>query len=156
MSIAHTVRNYLEQRRISYDVISHARALSSMQTAAAAHVPGDCLAKSVILKDEAGYVMAILPSTHRLELGRLHKELHRPVGLATETEIAALFGDCERGAIPALGPAYGITTVVDESLVDRSEIYFEAGDHQELIRVRGDEYDHMMSQARHGCFSRHI
>ncbi len=156
MSIARTVRNYLEQHRVRYDVVPHARTHSSTQTAAAAHVPGDNLAKSIILKDETGYVMAILPSTHRLELGRLHKTLSRPLGLATEEEIAGLFYDCEPGAVPALGPAYGVMTLMDDSLAEQPEVYFEAGDHTELIRVRGDQYAHLMAGVSHGRFSHHV
>ncbi len=156
MGIARTVRNYLEQHRIPYDVIPHARTVCSMETAAAAHVPGDDLAKSVILKDETGYVMAIVPSTHRLELGRLHRTLHRPVGLATENEIAMLFRDCDFGAVPALGPAYGVMTLMDDSMMERLQVYFEAGDHEELIRVNGDQFAHLMSEAQHGRFSEHV
>ncbi len=156
MGIARTVRNYLEQHRVPYDVIPHARTHCSMETAAAAHVPGDNLAKSIILKDDTGYVMAIVPSTHRLELGQLHRALHRPVGLATEGEIALLFRDCDFGAVPALGPAYGVMTLMDDSLMERPEIYFEAGDHEELIRVDGDQFAHLMSDAYHGRFSLHI
>jgi Ala-tRNA(Pro) deacylase len=156
MSIARTVRNYLEQRQVRYDVVPHTRTLCSMETAAAAHVPGDNLAKSIILKDETGYVMAVVPSTHRLELGQLHRALHRPVGLATEAEIAELFRDCDYGAVPALGPAYGMMTLMDDSLVERPEIYFEAGDHEELIRVNGDQFANLMAGAHHGRFSQHV
>lgn len=156
MSIARTVRNYLERYHVRYDVIPHTRTHSSMETAAAAHVPGDNLAKPIILKDEAGYIMAIVPSTHRVELSRLHQALHRHVDLATETEIADLFHDCDYGAIPALGPAYGMTTIMDDSLVERPEIYFEAGDHEELIRINGDLFVYLMSDAHFGHFSRHV
>lgn len=156
MTIAQTVKTFLDSHQVHYDVVRHSPALSSMKTAAAAHVPGNRLAKSVILKDDAGYVMAIVPSTHRIELGRLHRELHRPLGLATEMEVCGIFRDCDVGAIPALGPAYGIDTVLDEALANQPEIYFEAGDHEELIRVSGKEYDDLMCDARHGHISQHV
>lgn len=156
MAIAQTVKTFLDTHRISYDVVHHSPALSSMKTAAAAHVPGNRLAKSVILKDDTGYVMAVVPSTHRIELGQLHREMHRPLGLATETEVSGIFSDCNIGAVPALGPAYGITTVMDDELTNQPEIYFEAGDHEELIHVSGKEYQALMSDVRHGRISRHI
>ena len=156
MAIAHTVKLFLDTHHVAYDVVRHSPAISSMKTAAAAHVPGNRLAKSVILKDETGYVMAILPSTHRVELGRLHRELHRPLGLATDNVVSGIFNDCDLGAIPALGPAYGILTVVDEALTGQPDIYFEAGDHEELIHISGPEYQSLMSDARHGQISQHI
>jgi Ala-tRNA(Pro) deacylase len=156
MAIAQTVKTFLDSHQVHYDVVQHSPALSSMKTAAAAHVPGNRLAKSVILKDDVGYVMAIVPSTHRIELGRLHREMHRPLGLATESETCAIFSDCDTGAIPALGPAYGMMTVVDEALVNQPDIFFEAGDHEELIHLSGSEYGMLMSDARHGRISQHV
>lgn len=156
MAIAQTVKQFLDSHHVPYDVVRHSPALSSMKTAAAAHVPGNRLAKSVILKDDSGFVMAIVPSTHRIELGRLHRELHRPLGLATENEVCGIFNDCNVGAIPALGPAYGMTTVVDEALAAQPDIYFEAGDHEELIHVSGREYRTIMSVATQGHISQHV
>ena len=33
--------------------------------------------------------------------------------------------DCEPGAVPPLGAAYGLDVVVDDSLTDHSDVYFE-------------------------------
>ena len=41
MAIAHTVENYMAERGIRYDVISHPHSHSSAETAELAHVPGD-------------------------------------------------------------------------------------------------------------------
>ena len=155
MAVANTIVNYLKRRAAIYDVVAHPRAVTSQEVAAAAHVPGDRLAKSVILKDEQGYVMAVLPSTHRLQLGALHRQLDRELGLATEPEIADIFPDCEVGAIPALGPAYGIETIVDDSLAEQADVYFEAGDHEELIHLSGVQFQSLMHGVGHGRISRH-
>src|SRR5258705_11222090 len=82
------------------------------KTAELAHVPGDRLAKSVILEDDDGFVMAVLPSTCHIRLGRLSRELNRRLRLAMENELPKLFGDCELGAIPPVGPAYRGSTVM--------------------------------------------
>ena len=68
-----------------------------METAAEAHVPGDRLIKCVVIEDYQGYLLVALPSTHRLELGQLHRQLQRNLGLATESELVGLFKDCEIG-----------------------------------------------------------
>src|SRR6516225_809282 len=92
MAIPHTVESYIAERGIPYDVISHEHSHSRAQTAELAHVPGDRLAKSVILEDDAGYVMAVLPSTCHVRLGRLSRELNRKLRLATEKTLPDLFG----------------------------------------------------------------
>ncbi|MFQ5994752.1 MAG: aminoacyl-tRNA deacylase [Acidiferrobacterales bacterium] len=156
MAISPVLKDYLSKHHVSYSIIPHRRTLSSMKTAAAAHVPGDCLAKCVVLEDEDGFMMAVLPATHRIDLGALHHYLRRYLGLATENELGGLFQDCELGAIPPVGAAYGMETVVDESLTAQSEIYFESGDHEELIRVSGEQFQELMAGSRQACFSHHV
>jgi Ala-tRNA(Pro) deacylase len=41
MAIARSLRNYLEEQGVQYDVIRHMHTESSTRSAAAAHVPGD-------------------------------------------------------------------------------------------------------------------
>lgn len=156
MAIATTLENFLIERHVAYDVVTHPYTATSMQTAAEAHVPGDRLVKSVIVEDDHGFLMVALPSTHRLELGRLHRQLQRRVGLATEDEFADLFKDCELGAIPPIGAAYGIETLVDDSLLQEDDLYFEAGDHEELIHVSGEQFQALFAGARHGRYSNHV
>ena len=69
MAIAMTLKDYLEDSGVSYDVISHNYTTSSMSTAEATHISGEQLIKSIILEDEDGYIMAVVPSTHHVELG---------------------------------------------------------------------------------------
>jgi Ala-tRNA(Pro) deacylase len=156
MATASRLEQYMTQRGIHYDVMLHPRSHSSMETAELAHVPGDRLAKSVILEDDEGYVMAVLPSTHRVEIGKLSRELNRKLGLATESELMTLFADCETGAIPPVGLAYGMMTVVDEGLTEQAEIYFEAGDHENLIRMNRDEFKALMEHAAHANFGHRV
>ncbi len=52
MTLAVTLQRYLADQDIQYDVVTHRPTVSSSQTAEASHVPGDFLAKAVIVKDE--------------------------------------------------------------------------------------------------------
>jgi Ala-tRNA(Pro) deacylase len=83
----------------------------------------------------------------------LSRELNRKLRLATEKELPTLFGDCELGAIPPVGLAYGMTTVIDDSLTDQPEIYFEAGDHEKLIRMNREDFMALMGHAGHARFA---
>lgn len=152
MAIAHRVEEYMMQHGVRYDVITHPHSHNSMETAEFAHVPGERLAKSVILEDEDGFVMAVLPSTRHVRLGKLSRELNRRLCLATEDELAHLFADCERGAVPPIGLAYGMKTVIDESLANQPELFFEAGDHEKLIRMNREEFMALMREAGHARF----
>lgn len=152
MAISPTIEKYLNEMHIPYQVLPHLRTGSSLHTATVTHVPARQIAKGVLLEDERGYLMAVVPATYHVHLGALRQQLGRQVGLATEQEVAQLFTDCDRGAIPPVGDAYGIETVVDEDLMDAPEVYFEAGDHEELIRLQGSDFMRLNAQARRGHF----
>lgn len=155
MSISNTVRSYIEDQSIPFEVISHRHTRSSSESAGAAHVESDHLAKAVIVKEGEDYMMVVVPSDYHVHLGKLHQLLGREVGLATESELSQLFPDCEQGAIPPLGTAYRLITLVDTSLLNRSEVYFESGDHEHLIRVSGEEFTHLLGDAEPVEVSRH-
>jgi len=154
MAIAARLKWYLDANGVEYEVIPHPHTSSSHETATVAHVSEDQLAKSVVLEDAEGYVLAVLPASRRVSIGELRDQLNRTVELAGEGELAELFDDCETGAIPPLGAAYGIPSVVDDALLEASEIYFEAGDHEDLVHMRGEEFLGLLSSSRHGRFSR--
>lgn len=156
MGMSITLREYLDNQGVEYDLIPHPRTVTSMETAAAAHIAGDKLAKSVMVEDEHGYMTVVIPSTHHLQFGELRKEFGHSFGLATEAEIDELFDDCDLGAVPALGQAYGLMVLVDEALLEQDEVYFEAGDHTELVHLSGQDFESLMAHAGHGHFSRHV
>ena len=154
MAIAMTVSNYLAEHGVDYDILSHPHTSTSSESAEVSHVPGMRLAKSVVLQDDQGYLMVVLPSNRKVDLAELHRQMKRNLGLATENELGTLFMDCEIGALPALGPAYGIETVVDDALAEQSDIYFEAGDHEQLIHVTAETFSNLLGDmVWHGRFS---
>ncbi len=153
MTIASKLRQFLDSEGVHYDVVSHPRTATSSQSAEAAHIPGNRVAKSVVVHHELGYALAVVPSTHRVELGTLQDLLDKRLGLATEDEVTTIFEDCEAGAVPPVGAAYGVPVVLDESLGDVSDLYFEGGDHKSLVHVSADAFRVLTKDARRARFS---
>ena len=154
MTVSPTLQKFLDQT-VTYDLIPHAATMSSTRTAEACHVPGDALAKAVVLRRDDGYLMAILPASHHLHLSALKMQLGHKVDLASEEEVARLFGDCARGAVPPVGECYGLEVIVDDSIDAQREIYMEAGDHATLIRLDGGQFARLTEKAWHGHFTTH-
>ena len=155
MAIALTLERYLDAKSVKYDVIAHQPTNSSGETAEICHIPGDRLAKGVLLRDEVGYALAVLPASHHIRLSELRRQFGDDVDLATEGEIEDLFQDCVRGAIPAIGECYGLDMVVDDSIEEQPEVYFEGGDHTTLVHMTHAQFAKMTAAARHGSFSEH-
>lgn len=155
MSIAGRVKWYLDVNRVEYDVIFHPYSETSAQTALAAEIPIYKLAKAVLLEDEGGFAMTILPASRKLDLSKVNRELRRDLALASEEDAGQLFFDCESGAIPAMGTAYGIPTIIDDELLGLGDIYFEAGDHMDLVHMDGAVFFSLIPDANHADLSLH-
>ena len=140
MAIAPLVEDYLSRHGARYDVVAHPKSHFSSETAELAHVPGDRLLKSVVLEDDDGMLLAVLPSTRNVHLGHLSAETHRRLRLADESALQGVFPDCSLGAIPPLGPAYGVRIVLDDSLEAQPELWFEAGDHEHLVHMTVEQF----------------
>ncbi|PTD20026.1 aminoacyl-tRNA deacylase [Sphingomonas fennica] len=153
MSIAPKLRQFLDDEHADYDLVVHPPTKSAMQTASLAHIPPDRLAKAVLLDTEGDYLLAVLPSDCKVQLGDLRAELGQKPRLAGEDEVGLIFDDCAIGAVPPFGTRYGVVTIVDDSLEDQPDIYFEAGDHASLIHMDGGEFARLCADARHGRFS---
>lgn len=156
MTIAATIKRYLDDQGVAYEVVTHSHTGSSMETAASAHVSGEALAKAIVLKDDDGFVMAVMPSTHKLEPGMVPELTDRRLEMVGEDELGPLFEDCELGAVPPLAAAYGLEAVWDEALAQVNQVFFEGGDHAELVRVSGEDFRKLMGDAPRSTLSHHI
>jgi Ala-tRNA(Pro) deacylase len=154
MSIPSTIERFLDEHHVKYEVVRHPRAYTSLGTALAAHIEPDRVLKAVLLEDNNGYLVAVVPATCHVKLGVIRRETGRAVHLATEGEVRERFPDCDPGAVPALGPAYGVETLWDDSLMERSDIYFEAGDHERLVHLSAEDLVGLLGASHHGRFGK--
>jgi Ala-tRNA(Pro) deacylase len=147
MSIAPTVMHALRFKGVKFDVVKHPHTATAAGSAHAAHVHEDHFAKAVLLKDHGGFILAVLPANELVDLERVSHVLHRPLSLASESDLEEAFYDCELGAIPAVGEDYLIPTIVDERLRHLKEVFFEAGDHERLVHISSDGFSRLMEDA---------
>jgi Ala-tRNA(Pro) deacylase len=140
MAIAFTLKQYLDDKNVDYDVLTHKHTHSSEATSRASHIPGQALAKGVVLTREGGFILAIVPASSKVRIDVLERLFHCPIGMANEDEIAEIFPDCEEGAVPPVAEAYAVDTLIDESLDKLSDVYLEAGDHRSVIHISGEQF----------------
>lgn len=153
MTIAPRLRHQLDAMAVDYDLLKHGPTRSAMQNALACQLPPGRIAKAVLIDTPDDYLLAVLPSDRRVAIDELRGEIGGKPSLADENAVASVFDDCAVGAVPPLGYGYGIATIVDDSLADEPDVYFEAGDHVSLVHVTGADFTRLMRPARHGRFS---
>jgi Ala-tRNA(Pro) deacylase len=134
------LRSFLDAHNIKYLVITHSIAYTAQGIAARAHVSGNKLAKTVIVKMDGRLAMAVVPASFHVDLDLLRASTgaHR-VEVASEREFKDAFPDCETGAMPPFGNLYDMAVYADASLGENEEITFNAGTHHELIRMNWDD-----------------
>lgn len=155
MMMSDIVKTYLDDRGIDYQLSSHRRTATSRQSAAAAHVKPNQVAKAVLMRRGWEYVMVVVPADSRVDTRSIDREMGTHYELAPTNKAESLLEDCAPGAIPPVGKAYGVETLVDDTLDSLTDVYFEAGDHEHLIHVSGIDFHKLLSDCRHGHYSMH-
>jgi Ala-tRNA(Pro) deacylase len=145
--ISTRLEEYLDEAGVSYTRHPHDPAYTSQEIAQAAHVPGREMVKSVILKaDEDQLVMAVLSANDAANLDILRQRIGCDVlRLASETEFGNAFPSCKPGAMPPFGNLFDVPTYCDANLSRNREIEFNAGTHDETIRIRFDDYERLVN-----------
>lgn len=140
------LKKFLDSHDIKYISVSHSPAYSAQTIAETAHIPGRELAKTVIVKIDDKFAMAVLPASNRVHLGHFKVAVSAShVELATESEVEDLFPDCEKGAMPPFGNLYDMDVYAAEQLAEDEEIAFSAGSHTELIKMSYKDFDRLVT-----------
>jgi len=141
MEIPNKLINYLNEKKISYEILHHPEAFTAQTIAAAEHVKGRHHAKVVMVKSGGEHLMTVLPADSRVDLEKLEKLTGKSTSLEREAEFKDLFPDCAPGTMPPFGDLYGVSTYVDRNLASEDYIVFEAGTHTDAIRLAYSDYE---------------
>jgi Ala-tRNA(Pro) deacylase len=142
------VPQFLVEQQVRFETLVHAPAFSSQMRAKHLHVPGNQVAKAVLLVGPEGAFLAVLPATSHVDTVSLGLLVGGPVRLAKDDEVAAIFRDCECGVVNPFGTLYGLKTVLDESLHPESWIVFEGHTHEAAIRMLCSDFELLEKPAR--------
>jgi len=160
MSVNTRLQALLDRHGPRYEIVAHRETITTHQAAQTAHVAGTHVAKAVVMRDAAGSdFMVVLPSSFHLDPRVVHHVTGRAgVRLEDERELARIFPDCDLGAMPPFGNLYGMSTYVDPCLIeDQEDIWFQAGNHHELVRMRVEDYERMAAPLlRSACMHRDL
>jgi Ala-tRNA(Pro) deacylase len=139
------LKEYLGSNNIKYVSIVHSEAYTAQEVAESAHVSGNEMAKTVIIKKDDKMAMVVLPASQKIDWRLLKAETGTSrIELASEREFKNMFPDCEIGAMPPFGNLYAMEVFVDASLTKDKEIAFNAGSHTELIKLSYEDFSRLV------------
>jgi Ala-tRNA(Pro) deacylase len=142
MAINSRLQQLLDQQGASYEVLPHREAFTAQEVARESHVSGRRVAKVVVIRDEAGAdLMVVVPAPLHVDRGQIRLVTGRHgIHLEDEAELRRLFPDCELGAMPPFGALYGMPVYVDPCLAFEKNLFFQAGNHHEVVRMRYEDF----------------
>lgn len=136
---------FLDKEGVRYTILSHSRAYTAQEVAASTHIPGNEMAKTVMVKIDGKMAMAVVPASQKIDFERIRETVSaRKVELAEEKEFQSLFPDCEVGAMPPFGNLYGIDVFVDKKLTEDDIIAFNSGSHTEVARLHYADFERLV------------
>lgn len=140
-----TLTNFLDDNKVKYVTIRHSIAYTSQQIAESAHIPGDELAKTVMVTLDGRLAMAVLRGTDKVDVDLLRGAAGaKDAELAGEVQFQGKFPGVEVGAMPPFGNLYDMPVYVDEGLTRDERIAFNAGSHSELIQLNYADFERLV------------
>lgn len=139
------LKEFLDSHKVKYISLTHSPAFTSQEIAAAAHVSGKQLAKTVIVKTDGHLAMVVIPANDQVNFAKLRDATGTSnVDLASETEFKDKFSGCEVGAMPPFGNLYDMPVFVSNQLSQQDHILFNAGSHSELMQVSYSDFERLV------------
>jgi len=156
MECLERMEGYLRENGVPFEVLRHTEAYTMPEVAAALHVPGEQVAKVVMVKADGEMAMLVVSAVHRLDFARVRAVIGaEEVSLAKEEEFADLFPDCAVGAMPPFGNLYNVPVYVDQALADEADIVFRVGTHQHTMKVAYTDFARL-AEPKVGEFGQHL
>jgi Ala-tRNA(Pro) deacylase len=153
MKALYRMERFLDEHGVPFDLVAHPHTHTSFETARAAGVPPDRVAKGVLLDGDDCQMVAMIPADQDIRLGKLSIDHGMEFSLADEASVSRLFSECEPGVVPGLPNAWGVEMVWDDALMAQPDIYLEAGDHERLLHIETRHLREAFGDAPHCRFS---
>jgi len=88
-------------------------------------------------------VILVLPAPSVVDVDKVAEVVGEDVRLASESEFAATFADCEAGAMPPFGNLYDLPVYVNLAFVRNKRIVFQAGTRSVTTNVAYADFERL-------------
>lgn len=146
LAATNRIVHYLDEEQVPFERRRHKRDETAKQAARDCHACASQFAKAIVILADGSQLLAVLPADHRIDLPKLREQVGASqLELLPEEDLTKIFGDCELGAIPALGNLYGLPVYISPELAEQPMIVFHAGTHEDVIEMPYASYERLVS-----------
>ena len=133
MAISKKILKYLDSAKIGYKPIKHKTVYTAYDAAQTLGVKLNEIAKTLVIRADKLYLLAVLSASHRLDLGKLKKIVKvKKLEIAKENTMQKIF-KVKPGAVTPFGPLYKTPVFVDKALLRSKKIIAGAGTHEDSV-----------------------
>lgn len=132
----------LDDAGVRYELLHHGHTEDAAAEAQALGLAPADVAKTLIARTPDGHLRALVPASERIDMRKLRDAVggsKDEVQLATEDEMARDYPEFALGAVPPIGGAHPDPVILDQKLAGREWLVFEAGSHDDSVRVRTED-----------------
>ncbi len=140
MAVSKKLLSYLDQKKIGYKMLKHRTVYTAYDAAKTMRAKLDQIAKTLVVKADKIYLLAVLPATRRLDLGKLKKITKaKKLEIAKENVMKKVF-KTKPGAIVPFGGLYKVPVFVDKTLLKVKQVIAGAGTHEDSVVMTGKNF----------------
>ena len=150
--IPNKVINYLQKNQVKFEVVKHRQVFTAHDLAMTLHLQHSQIAKSLLMKADSDFILAILPADKNLVMEKLEKLAKaKKISMPKEKVMKEKF-KVKPGALPAFGGLYKLSVFVDQLILKEKKILLSPGSFVESILMSPKDYI-SLEQAILGSFS---
>lgn len=151
-SVSERLHRFFEQRGVHPEVVGEwdVETLADAFRTAGPDPHRTLPVQARLFGDDEGVVVAVVPFGCSVSPGMLHGLLERSLEPCPE-RTAEAFPDCDPGFLPPLGMAYGLATVVDESVLQAPAVVMATGVTGALVRLEGVDFRRLLAGTAQGA-----
>ena len=145
--ISKKVIDYLDKNKYKYEIIKHKVTYTSWDTAQTEKVKPQEVAKTLIMKVDKDWILAVLASnrnTDKKELLKLvnknSEKTYKKIDFADEKWLKKNMKIGKLGAIPPFGELFKKDVYFDKMLLKNKKLYLSSGEYDASIRILASQY----------------
>ncbi len=140
MPISAKLQKHLVANKVVYTLVPHKTVFTVYDLAQTTKTKMNAIIKTLLVKADKDYILAVLPAHLRLDLAALKKQLKaKSVSLAKEKDMLTKF-KVKPGAMTPFGSLYKVKVVADKSLLKAEKVLMSAGSFTESLHLKMKHY----------------
>lgn len=147
MPVPTSVQSLLNDQNVHYDIAATPVDANNNRVWHDQHLRNMGAARSVLLQDSMGRVQVVIAADNLLDLKAVNRQLGRELHATSLEDLAKFCQTHSLQTVPALPKIAGLLTLVDKSLLERSELLLDSGNEEQLLHLNRAEFQQILEDA---------